>query len=262
MVKLYVHRLCLSSYTLFKELKARDMLGKVKFVDVSNNLRVVRKGVFSVPALEVKGRLVAVDPIDVELIEAIVFNEDLSRFAPKTVEEAVEAFFKSLYASGYLSCVSLIHGLEVILKDVSVLKLLTRLSLGSTLKTSEVVEGVRKQLTKDEGNKVRNSLLNVCFKNYVRELIWLNPKASYEEIRNLLNENNVASWLLAKASVGRALIPNNLNIVKEAAKELIKLGEDKLEKTTSKIKEEVETLSKDVEFQKTITKLEYIKETV
>jgi len=119
-VKLYVHRLCLSSYTLYKELKARGTLDKVKFVDTSNGLKAVKKGVFSAPALETQGRLIAVDPIEVELVEAAAaLNKDLSRFAPKTVEKAVEAFFKSLYASGYLSCVSLIHGLKPILKDLS-----------------------------------------------------------------------------------------------------------------------------------------------
>jgi len=250
-VKLYVHRLCLSSYTLYKELKARGTLDKVKFIDTSNSLKAVKKGVFSVPALETQGRLIAVDPIEVELVEAAALNEDLSRFAPKTVEEAVEAFFKSLYASGYLSCVSLIHGLKPILKDLSAVRLLAKLRLGTTLKTSEVTEGILKKMetSKDE---VRSKLAYICFKNYVREHIWLNPKANYEDILNILNESNVTSWLLAKTSLGRTLIPNNLNTVKKAANELIKLGNNKLETTTAKTKEEVETLSKDIEFQKYI----------
>jgi len=70
---IYVHPYCISSYRVVKYLLEKDILDKTTVVPlISGNPLSLERVIPSVPALEVNGKIVAIDPWNLSLSKALL----------------------------------------------------------------------------------------------------------------------------------------------------------------------------------------------
>ena len=130
------------------------------------------------PALEVDSKLVAIDPLEPEFVEAILLDDKprTEGFVPKNIDEAIARFKDSVAASSYASSVILVHGSLGPLLSHDFIEVVARLKL-SRLSTNEVLRAIRVNSAAIYED-VRASALRVVALNYIRELVWLRRATS------------------------------------------------------------------------------------
>ena len=252
-VTLYIHPLCSSSYRVLKELwRVFGGAGGAEIVVVDRKPGLVlRKLVVSVPWLEVDGVAVATDPLDPQLVVAALRGEDLRRFAPTSLGDAVELLGKGVVASSYASILALVHrGLEPVLdlRDFVVAASRARLA-GLEEEVLKLVAGSREELYR----RLRGLVLRAVAKNFVREVAWVSEKPG-DALRSVSAEQ-VALWMVAKVSLGRSLVPPNLSTVLGAAREVIEVLRERGERYLTSVAEELGVLTRDTEYAAILSEL-------
>lgn len=111
---LLVHAYCPSSYAVVKYLVDKGLHDMLEIVPLNPGNRVsLLRVVPSVPALMDYGRIVAIDPLEPEFIEAILLEKDLRSYVPVKEHEIAERFVKSARSSGYIMLYTLLGGLSL-----------------------------------------------------------------------------------------------------------------------------------------------------
>ncbi|MCS7107332.1 MAG: hypothetical protein NZ902_04425 [Acidilobaceae archaeon] len=193
MITIYVHPTCYSSYHLVKELKGKSLRGLEFKVLRSPQLSLTR-GIVSVPWVEVGGSPAATDPVSAEEVEQMASG----KYAP-SVGKPEEAFMKALLSSSFSAALSLLHG--------DIVPAISRAFVMAALRTPfsglderEIMEDLLRS-SRALYENAEQKIAKTVSMAYVRELYW----AGAREAR----ADKVAfySWLLAKASIGRAGLP-------------------------------------------------------
>ena len=222
-VVILVHRSCASSYSLFRQLKDKGLLGKV-------DLRPARSPeyggriVWSVPWLLVDDRPAGSDPLDVRVVEAAVKGDRL-----EPPEDQLSAFMEAvLHSSAASSLVALNYSLEPVLsEDLAAAALHEPLTGADVGRLLSQARSESKRLVEEWGVKIGRALAI----GFVREL-WWSRRGSLEpgEVEEAAGKGLFRLWLLAKASLGRAGLPSDPRveanpIIEEAESFLSRLGD-------------------------------------
>jgi len=203
---LYVHRTCKSSHKLLGYLKERRLLDKITVIQVEELDKALAKMLYSVPALESHGEIIAVDPLEPEFVEAIIVGDRKKalEYVPRDKDEAFERAEKTIMYSGYLSITVLLHG------DTRIVwtKEFLRRALRSRIEPSN--EAFVKILLDNpvQEREIHDALLRVALMNYLRSIVWvLNGKVSDVDLTRYNDPVIIASWMMAYVSIGRTLLP-------------------------------------------------------
>ena len=202
---LYVHPYCISSYKVVRYLLERDALDKITVVSlISGNPLSLEKIIPSVPALEVNGKIVAIDPLEPEFVKNIINGLDVSVYVPLNDEQIIKRFIDSVLASSYIAIQIYFGGMTV--NDI--------------IHTSFIEYALRTYFSKLDLNRVRKVLLNrinyihdtilkviprIVAINYLRDLsITRGGKIDKSEA---FDERKLMLWSIAKNSMGRSFTP-------------------------------------------------------
>lgn len=203
-IKLYIHPMCSSSARVYAKLKEEGLLERVDVVslDPGHDL-MIDSLIPSVPALEVSGELVAVDPLEPEFVVAVLRNNrgGLKAYVPQNEGEAVERFAKSFIHSSYLM----------------VLEYYSESALKAALTGSFALASIRAWFMEGSASKrLVTALVNNAEEIRERVNEYLEKAVAYAFLRevllvfggdryaNALNPQTALLWLQSKASVGRA----------------------------------------------------------
>ena len=240
-ITLYVHPTCFSSYGLVKLLKALDLLGSLRIINVESDPGLaLKEQVISVPWLSLNGVAVATDPLEPQLVVDAIKGNDLSKYAPEDINDAIEKFKQGVIASAYASSVLLTCESLAPLISCGFLEVASRVRLGRA-KLTELVNHVKSAEPKIT-EEIKGDCVKVAAKNIIRELYWLGLDL-YKAIEEL-NEQQVSLWLLAKSSIGRAGIPLNTGGILSSAKLILEeISAEKERYIKSVIKEQKTILS-------------------
>jgi len=201
-VEIVLHTTCYSSYSLYRGLKAKGLMGRVKLVEArSPSLRGFL--VWSVPWMLVDGRPAGADPLEVDVVEAALGGAGVK--PPKRLHEAfMEAVAHSTAAS---SLVAVSSSLEPVL-DEALASAAARSPL-TGVDPREVLE----EVSREGGGLLEEWLprlgraLAVAF---AREAWWSRGGSlTPEELEGMVDSGVFRLWLLAKASLGRAGLPRD-----------------------------------------------------
>jgi len=204
---LYLHPTCSSSARVFARLKEEGLLGRVRIISLEpGSAALIDELVPSVPAIRVGNELVAVDPLEPEFVAAIVKgdNDEIARYVPHSVGEAVERFSKSFIYSSYLMVLEYVGGgaLEQAIKG-SFARAAVRARYMEGGLADEVLRSLPGRV--DEVREaVGEYLERVVAYSYLREALMVFGGGGYTEA---LNPRTALLWLQAKASIGRAHLP-------------------------------------------------------
>ncbi len=210
----YVHPTCHASYEAVKTLAREGLLGSVELRGVVNPAEALGRRIWSVPWLLVDGRPAATDPVDPgELVEAV------RGVWQRRVVDPVEAFMATVLHSAYAAAVAYVHGslkpvLDEALASAAVRAPLSGLAPRSVL---EEVEANERRLYEQWEDK----LMRALGVSYVRELWWATGgDLDREAVRAAATPATAGAWLLAKASIGRAGLPQDPRLRPGAAEAL------------------------------------------
>ncbi len=204
MYTLYLHPTCSSSASVFYRLKDERLLSRVKIVALDPGHSVLVDALIpSVPALEVGGELVAVDPLEPEFVAAVLRDdrESLRAYVPRNSGEAVERFARSFIYSSYLMTLEYLSGnaLEAALRSS-----FARASIRARFMGAEDSRRLVTSLSKgieEVRSRVSEYLERVVAYTFLREALMVFGEDGYVKA---LNPGTALLWLQSKASIGRA----------------------------------------------------------
>jgi len=195
----------MSSYRVVKYLLERDVLDKITVVPLINGIPLSLERVIpSVPALEVNGKIAAIDPVEPEFIESVINDLDISRYIPLDNEQIIKRFIDSILASSYLA-------IQIYFSEMS---------LNDVIDTSFTEYALRTYFSRLDLNRIRETLLNkmnyiqdtvskviprIVAINYLRDMyIARGGKIDRSEF---FDESKLMLWSIAKSSMGRTFTP-------------------------------------------------------
>ncbi|MEN2999780.1 MAG: hypothetical protein ABDH61_04315 [Acidilobaceae archaeon] len=235
MITVYVHSTCYSSYHLVKELKGKLLRG-LEFKVLRSPQAPLSRGIVSVPWVEVEGLPAATDPLAAEEVEQMASGN----YAP-SIGRPEEAFVRALVSSSFSSSVSLLHGDIAPALSHNFVRAALRSPFSGLDEREVFMELLRSSKALYES--VEAKIARTVSMAYVRELYW----AGGREAR----ADKVAfySWLLAKASIGRAGLPLNPMRRNERGVELaLSILEGEGERLMEKVAREQSTIYGDKEY--------------
>lgn len=237
MIRVYFHPTCASSYKLIRYIMERNI--SVKLVDTSSPATAIKRGILSVPWIEVGGEPAATDPIEPEELDLMLSG----RYSPKI--EPMEAFQRSLLASSYLSSVSLAHGRVDVGVTTAFLKAALR-SVYSGISARELLLSIKKD-AQSIYEALENKIARSVAMSFVREIYW--TYGAQEGLDMILDERLFELWLISKISIGRAGIPGTPpNVSRKGVSAVMSLlGSDK-DRMMKRVAEEQERIIKDLEY--------------
>lgn len=196
-VQMLIHPTCATSYKVIKHLHSKGLLDKVEVYPTSSPGGAMEVKAWSVPWILVDGAPAATDPVGPEEVEAMILDGK-----GRQVKSPEEAFMETVLHSAYAASVAIVHGRMDPVLDEDLISAALRTPLGgpspSQLKVSHA-------LYKEwEGKLVRALAISL-----VREIWWTtrgSPPAQ-EQLGDL--KVLAGTWILAKASIGRAGLPGN-----------------------------------------------------
>ena len=221
---LYVHRTCKSSHKLLGYLREKGLLDKIAIVQVEKLDEALAKMLYSVPALEFRGEIIAIDPLEPEFVEALILGdrEKVTEYIPKNRDEAIERAKKTIMYSGYLSLLVLLYGDTRIVWSREFLKraLRSRIEPSNELFVDDLLDNPVQE------KEIHDALLRVALMNYLRSIVWvLDGKISDADLTRYNDSIIIASWMMTYVSIGRTLLPypGKKEQVMRAAEELSEL---------------------------------------
>ncbi|GBF09202.1 conserved hypothetical protein [Aeropyrum pernix] len=205
-VKIYVHKTCASSYSLFRGLREKGLLERVEIVEAKGPLDEGGRLIWSVPWVLLDGEVLAGDPVDPVVIESAVKGSKID------VGDPVEAFMETILHSSLASSIAVLsRSLEPVL-DVSLASAAVRSPL-SGLNPRDVLESVEARAS-ELYNEWSGKLARALAIGFVRELWWarggtLDPGG----LESIVSSGGFRLWLLAKGSLGRVGLPADPRLV-------------------------------------------------
>jgi len=206
MLKVIVHPTCPSSRSLLLGLEERGLLGKVDVVvavDPWRSTSISRGIVWSVPwVIRDDGTPIAADPVSTDELEVIIQGGDMN-----ISKDPMDAFVEAVLHSGYATVVSLLHeSLEPVL-DLGFVSAALRSPLTHE-DPDAFIKSVRRELD-SLYSRIRGKLLRAAAIGFARDLYWaLGRRIDGETLGRAATSWNVATWMIAKASIGRIGLPS------------------------------------------------------
>ncbi|MCE4601729.1 MAG: hypothetical protein F7C08_02485 [Desulfurococcales archaeon] len=196
-VEILIHPTCATSYKVVKHLHSKRLLGKAELAPTSSPRHAFRARVWSVPWIIVDGIPAATDPVTPEEVESIILEGKA-----EIPRDPVKAFMEAVLHSAYAASVAVVHGSinPVLDEDLASAALRTPLG-GPSPGQLRIHDTVYMEWS--------NMLVRALAISLVRELWWATRGSppSLVELGNL--EAIAGTWLLAKASIGRAGLPGD-----------------------------------------------------
>ncbi len=233
---LVVHPTCASSYSLVKGLKKLGILDRVELVVADKPLPRL---VWSVPWIEVEGEPVATDPVTLEEVLEILENKWRRRIEP------LQAFTEALLHSSYASSLAALWSTLDPVLDKSFIAAAVRAKL-SHINVELVVSKLRGQrLSKELGEKIGRALAV----SFVRDLWWATGGAlTPKELSEIVSRESVATWIIARASLGRIGLPSQPSPDKQVVNTIITFVRKAGKGLLSKIEREQKMIIDDREY--------------
>lgn len=235
-MEVVVHHTCASSWKLHRALRGRP---GISWVPAS--IAHLRRSVLGVPAVFANGRLVLLDPVSPEDVEALLSG---SSAGPLTAGEALQNFVAGVLYNQALLSLAVLHGsFTPIAEDRELVEVLTRARFKGR---PEAAEEAAEELA-DGGRALFEESYEGAIKalafGMARELYWLGLKPGD------VDERFAAAWLLAKATVGRiGLQFPRPGVDKKTAADLAAVIKERGEAYLAKIEEEQKAIAADADF--------------
>lgn len=196
-LKLFFHPSCSASRKLIRSLHRKGLIERIELIDVSNISAsgAMRYEVWSVPWLVYRGRAAAMDPIKDEEIVSIVERGEAE--VPRHLETA---FARAVLHSSYASALVYLHGSIEPVCSEALASAAVRHPFGGP-EPEEVIKRVREA----EGllEKLLNDVMITLSMAYLRTLYWTRGLSEASPP----SEGELARWLIAFSSIGRAGLP-------------------------------------------------------
>ena len=241
-ITVYIHPTCMSSYKLIKQLHLEGLLSKVGVRNTSRGAEAMERKIYSVPWVLMGDNPVATDPVSAGEIKELILSGSISvKSSPR------DLFVNSIISSAFMAAQVLLR------KDVRVA--LEREFLEAALRSR--VGGYEPRVVVEDvtgkGGELYETLEPFLARSlaysYVRELLWAKGLGSEPDFDIVSRKEIVGSWILAKASIGRAFLPNKPVIVGHSGVEAIaEIVLEKGEAIARSIREEQETIMRDEEY--------------
>ncbi|MEB3862081.1 MAG: hypothetical protein GSR84_07675 [Desulfurococcales archaeon] len=196
-IEILIHPTCATSYKVVKHLHSKGLLDRVELAPTSRPASAFKARVWSVPWIIVDGIPAATDPVTPEEAESIV-REGRAEIP----EDPEKAFMETVLHSAYAASVAVVHDSIAPVLDEDLASAALRTPLGGPDPG---------QLRVDDNlyREWRNMLVRALAISLVRE-IWWTTRGHPPSIEGLGNLEALAgTWLLAKASIGRAGLPGD-----------------------------------------------------
>jgi predicted thioredoxin/glutaredoxin len=240
--RIVIHPTCAASYEAVKALAREGLLEKVELITAEYPQVVLHGSVWSVPWILVDGMPAATDPVDPGEVVEIVAGTWQRRLV-----DPVEAYMSTVLHSAYAAAVAYLHGsLEPVI-DEALASASVRSPLSGT-EPAKVVEEVKARA----GELYRlweDKIMRALGISYVRELWWASRgELGRDELREVSSPLHVASWLIAKASIGRGGLPGKPLPAREKAEKLATFVRRGAAGLLAKIRREQEKILGDEEY--------------
>ena len=196
-----IHKTCASSYNLYKLLKERGLLDKVTIVEAGSPVDREGRLVWSVPWLLVGGEPAGTDPLPLEAVIAAIEGDPFP--APK---DRVSAFMEAVLHSALAASMVLVNGSLKPVMDIRLAKAAVHapLSGADARALLEEVKSREKELLEEWMGKISRAVAI----SFVREAWWSSGGAlSPSALEKLVEAGGFKTWLIGKASIGRAGLP-------------------------------------------------------
>ena len=207
-LEIYVHPRCSDSYRVYSLLRSRGLLKQVIFLNVERSpFHALEKGVFSVPAFSLDGRVVLQGYVVDREVRSLVVD---GRIQVRDLEEAYARLLKSIYHSFTVASAVYLAG------DPSIL-LGSESYLMSASGAYFVQEGERfprhvaERLRPSVFPEMERNLLRNIAGNFARDLYWLFGETPTRTLAERMGEGFFFSWLLSRASIGRVFVPHSID---------------------------------------------------
>ncbi len=195
----------------------------------------------SLPALASDDNMIAIDPLEPELLVAILENETetIHKYVPKNGEEAVKRYTESIIASSYLMLKTLLDpDLPHRLVNTEFYDYALRTILAGTKDFRNYVEkNIEKIIL--EANKYAPKITAL---NYLRDIFLVGGQGIRRG--DVLDVKKIMLWMNAKNSIGRAYMSENTvyndKTFIEASLRILGILENKFDKYMDKIIQEYE----------------------
>jgi len=207
MLKIYMHPRCGDSWHVYQLLERNSLLNLVKLTNTEEHpFPALSKGVFSVPAFELKDRVVLQGYFTEE--DVILLAKD-GRMRIKSTSEALDRLMKSIFSSFLVAAAVYLSGTFKVLLDAR--DYLLSASGAFFLPEQETfLQAAREKLTQASiDDSSRRSFHRIIAGNYVRDLYWLTGTPPRRDTIEKLGLNFFCDWLLLRASIGRVFVPQS-----------------------------------------------------
>ncbi len=241
---LYVHPYCVSSIRVLVYLHQEYHKlppGLTVRVLTDKHTPFTKLLIPSVPALVSEDNIIAIDPLEPELVAAILENDVVAihRYVPKNGEEAVKRYTESIIASSYLMLKTILDpDLPRRLINTEFYDYALRTRLAGTRDFRDYVErNVEKIIL--EANKYAPRITAL---NYLRDNFLVEGHGIRRD--DVLDAKKIMLWMNAKNSIGRAYMFDDIirddGVLVHATENVLKILEDKFEKYLDRIIQEYE----------------------
>jgi len=207
MLKIYMHPRCGDSWHVYQLLERNSLLNLVNLTNTEEHpFLALSKGVFSIPAFELKDRVVLQGYFTEE--DVILLAKD-GRMRIKSTSEALDRLMKSIFSSFLVVAAVYLSGTFKVLLDAR--DYLLSASGAFFLPEQETfLQAAREKLAQaliDDSN--RKSFHRIIAGNYVRDIYWLTGTPPRRETIEKLGLSFFRDWLLLRASIGRVFVPQS-----------------------------------------------------
>ncbi len=199
-MEIYYHETCPTSRKLLDSLRKRDIANKVRLIDAKkNSFPIIGRGFVSVPVI--RNNIVDYGPVDFEAIEKYI---ETSEWPTKTfdLEKAIEDITREALDNLFIA-----------------LSVYLRRSIAILLEYPPLIEKLRLRYQNFDFDKLRSyvtendtkifasiedKLIRYIAFSFIMELKWVyGRKLSIEEFERFYPENVFLHWILARSSVAR-----------------------------------------------------------
>ncbi len=249
-LKLLVHAYCPSSYEVVRHLVDRGLHGALEIVPLNpGNPTLLRTVVPSVPSLALGGRVVAVDPLEPEFVEALLLSRSLREYVPAAEHEVVERFVRSAKSSGYIMLHVLLGGMR--LADVlstDFVEMAAR-TYFSGLDGDYVKRAITSRAEDVERELAESSVKSVAY-SFLRDVV----ASLGGGVRGLVNREVLRLWSTAKLSQGVAYTPVDESTVESGVKRVLEYLEEHYDNILASVEKFLSRLESDAEVYELLVK--------
>lgn len=250
--KIIVHPTCYSSYRLIKHFMNKPLLERLEFIVAEHASVALKHRVWSVPWLLINGTPVAADPIEPEEVEAIIQGQNLG-LSKGIVESFTDAIIHSVFASSQLALWRSIDPLiDRDFVSAATRAVVTGIDVDQAMmelreKSQEILQGVLDKVTR---------ALAVSF---TREVWWTHGgELTSDYLLSIATPGSVATWLIAKASIGRIGLPGKpMGVAMQTAREISDFISRSAKGIISKIEREQREILEDGEYWAVLRRLRH-----